>query len=95
MFETIIPQTEVRRQAKPKPAPVPTLDFVQGEWRAFQNGMLCSFLGHDADHLKAAREQWSRPHRWAWDTGHAIVEKLMSRADVQLALAFRFGGLEE
>jgi len=92
MFETIIPQTEVRRQAKPKPAPVPTLAFVQGEWRAFQNGMLCSFLGHDADHLKAAREQWSRPHRWAWDTGYAVVEKLMSRADVQWALMQRYGG---
>ena len=92
MFETIIPQTEVRRQAKPKPAPVPTLAFVQGEWRAFQNGMLCSFLGHDADHLKAAREQWSRPHRWAWDTGYAVIDKLTARADVQWALMQRYGG---
>ena len=95
MFETIIPQTEVRRQAKPKPAPVPTLAFVQGEWRAFQNGMLCSLLGHTERDLKTAREAWSRPHRWAWDCGYNIMNKLTARADVQWALAFRFGGLEE
>jgi hypothetical protein len=84
-----IPRTVV------KPAPVPTLAFVQGEWRAFQNGILCSLLGHDEGALKTARESWSRPHRWAWDTGFAVMEKLTRRADVQLALTLRFGGMEE
>ena len=28
----------------------------------------------------------SRPHRWAWDTGYAVMSKLTRRADVQLAL---------
>ena len=91
MFTTEYIATVVKTQPKPKPAPVPTLAFVLGEWRAFQNGMLCSLLGHDADHLKAAREQWSRPHRWAWDTGYAVVEKLTARADVQWALMQRYG----
>ena len=95
MFVQEYTATAVKTQAKPKPAPVPTLAFVLGEWRAFQNGMLCSLLGHTEADRKTARESWSRPHRWAWDTGYAVVEKLMSRADVQLALAFRFGGLEE
>ena len=75
-----------------KPAPVPALAFVQGEWRAFQNGMLCSLLGHDAATLKTARESWSRPHRWAWDCGYAVLNKLTRRADVQLALWVRFNG---
>ena len=91
-MDILAPVTRVvKTQPKPQPAPVPTLAFVMGEWRAFQNGMLCSLLGHDADHLRTARESWSRPHRWAWDTGHAIVEKLMSRADVQWALMQRYG----
>ena len=94
MFVQEYTATVVKTQAKPKPAPVPTLAFVMGEWRAFQNGMLCSLLGHDADHLRTAREQWSRPHRWAWDTGYAVVEKLTRRADVQMALWVRFGGGE-
>jgi hypothetical protein len=85
----------VKTQPKPQPAPVPTLAFVHGEWRAFQNGMLASLLGHTEDQRREAREQWSRPHRWAWDCGYAVMSKLTRRADVQLALAFRFGGMEE
>ena len=87
------PATIIKTQAKPQP--VPTLAFVQGEWRAFQSGMLSSLLGHTEADRKTAREQWSRPHRWAWDCGYAVMSKLTRRADVQLALAFRFGGLEE
>lgn len=94
MFETIVPQTEVRRNTKPQPAPVPTLAFVQGEWRAFQNGMLSSLLGHTEAEQRISREQWSRPHRWAWDCGYAVVSKLTTRADVQMALWVRFNGGE-
>lgn len=94
MFTQEYTATVVKTQAKPKPAPVPTLAFVHGEWRAFQNGALCSLLGHDAATLKAAREQWSRPHRWAWDCGYSVTEKMFARADVQLALVLRFGGEE-
>ena len=86
------PATIIKTQAKPQPEP--TLTFMRGEWRAFQNGMLCSLLGHDADHLRTAREQWSRPHRWAWDCGYNVIEKLTRRADVQLALWVRFNGGE-
>lgn len=82
------------RKATP-PAPVPTLAFVLGEWKAFQNGLLCSLLGYDGATLKDAREQWSKGHRWAWDCGFNVTTKLMSRADVQLAMAFRFGRMEE
>ena len=91
-----VPTTVVKstRKAAPQPAPVPTLAFLHGEWRAFQNGMLCSLLDHDADALKVAREQWSRPHRWAWDCGYNVCDKLMRRADVQTALVLRFGGKE-
>ena len=92
MFETIVPQTEVRRNTKPQPAPVPTLAFVQGEWRAFQSGALSSLLGHTEAEQRISREQWSRPHRWAWDCGYAVVEKLTRRADVQMALWVRFNG---
>ena len=95
MFTQDFSPTVVKAQPKPQPAPVPTLAFVQGEWRAFQNGMLSSLLGHTEADRKTAREQWSRPHRWAWDTGYAVMSKLTARADVQLALAIRFGGLEE
>ena len=95
MFTQEYTATVIKTQPKPAPAPVPTLAFVHGEWRAFQNGMLSSLLGHDAATLKDARESWSRPHRWAWDCGFNVTEKLTARADVQLALAFRFGGLEE
>ena len=99
MFSTEYTATVVKTQAQPKlaplPAKAPALDFCLGEWRAFQNGMLCSLMGHDAAMLKTARESWSRPHRWAWDCGWNVTEKLTRRADVQLALAFRFGGLEE
>ena len=95
-MDILAPVTRVvKTQPKPQPAPVPTLAFVQGEWKAFQNGMLCSLLGHTERDLKTAREAWSRPHRWAWDCGYNIMNKLTARADVQWALAFRFGGLEE
>ena len=92
-MDILVPTTKVVNTRKPAapPAPLPTLAFVQGEWRAFQNGLLCSLLGHDEGALKTARESWSRPHRWAWDTGYAVVEKLMSRADVQWALMQRYG----
>ena len=93
MFTQDFTPTEVHRQAKPQPAPVPTLAFVQGEWRAFQNGMLCGLLGYDAATLKDARESWSRPHRWGWDCGYNVMEKLTARADVQAALYVRLGGL--
>ena len=95
MFTTEYTATVVKTQAKPQPAPVPTLAFVQGEWRAFQSGALSSLLGHTEAEQRISREQWSRPHRWAWDTGYAVMSKLTARADVQLALALRFGGLEE
>lgn len=91
-----VPTTVVKSTRKPAPpAPVPTLAFLHGEWKAFQNGLLCSLLGYDGATLKDAREQWSRPHRWAWDTGHNVMTKLTARADVQLALTLRFGGMEE
>ena len=71
-MDILAPVTRVvKTQPKPQPAPVPTLAFVQGEWKAFQNGMLCSLLGHTERDLKTARGQWSRPHRWAWDCGYA------------------------
>lgn len=94
-MDILAPVTRVvKTQPKPQPAPVPTLAFVHGEWRAFQNGLLCSLLGYDAATLKACREQWGRPHRWAWDTGYNVMEKLTARADVQAALMYRFGGGE-
>lgn len=94
-MDMIIPTTRVVKTApKPQPTPVPTLAFVHGEWRAFQNGMLCSLLGHDDAALRTAREQRSKPHRWAFDCGHAVMTKLTARADVQLALALRFSGEE-
>jgi hypothetical protein len=88
------PATVVKTQPKPQPAPVPTLAFVHGEWRAFQNGMLSSLLGHTEGQRREAREQWSRPHRWAWDAGYAVMSKLTRRADVQMALYYRFNGGE-
>jgi hypothetical protein len=88
------PATVVKTQPKPQPQPVPTLAFMHGEWRAFQNGMLSSLLGHTENQRREAREQWSRPHRWAWDCGHAVMSKLTRRADVQMALYYRFNGGE-
>ena len=89
------PATVVKTQPKPQPQPVPTLAFVQGEWRAFQSGALSSLLGHTEAEQRISREQWSRPHRWAWDCGYNVMSKMTARADVQWALALRFGGLEE
>jgi hypothetical protein len=94
MFTQEYTATVVKTQAKPQPQPVPTLAFVHGEWRAFQNGMLSSLLGHTESQRREARESWSRPHRWAWDCGYAVVSKLTRRADVQLALYYRFNGGE-
>lgn len=92
-MDILAPTTRVvKTQAKPQP--VPTLAFVQGEWRAFQSGMLCSLLGHTEAEQRISREQWSRPHRWAWDCGYAVVSKLTTRADVQMALWVRFNGGE-
>lgn len=84
--------TVIKTQAKPQAQPEPTLTFMRGEWRAFQSGALSSLLGHTEADRKTAREQWSSPHRWAWDCGFAVMSKLTARADVQLALWVRFNG---
>lgn len=85
--------TQTTTRQKPSQAE-PTMAFNLGEWRAFQNGMLCSLMGYTQKKLAAARTQWSRPHRWAWDAGYNGIETLTSRADVQWALAMRLGGEE-
>lgn len=72
-------------------APVPALAFSQVEWKAFENGLQCSLMGYTHDELRTARNQWSKGSRWAWDCGFNKAEKLMGRADVQLALVMRFG----
>ena len=84
------PATVVKTQAKPQPEP--TLTFMRGEWRAFQSGALSSLLGHTEAEQRISREQWSRPHRWAWDCGYNVMSKMTARADVQLALWVRFNG---
>ena len=85
------PATVVKTQTKPAE---PVRSFYLGEWRAFQNGLLCSLLGHTTAQRDEGRASWSKAHQWAFDAGAHLMDKLMSRADVQMALWMRFGGGE-
>lgn len=87
------PATIIKTQAKPATEPIRI--FHLGEWRAFKDGCVSSLVGHTAAQRDEARGSWSKAHRWAFGAGVNLMDKLTSRADVQWALALRFGGLEE
>ena len=94
-MDILAPTTRVVKPAhKPAPEP-PAYTFTDAQWLAFRNGVQCSLMGYTGRELADLRGQWARVNRAAWDQGWQLAETMTRRADVQLALALRFGGMEE
>lgn len=96
MLDTIIPKTEIVRNGHQRPTPgsIHLLEFTNGEWNAFSNGMYCAALGMDTRQLRQVRNAngYGVAAEAAFNLGVAKVTKLLDRPDVQNALAEKFGG---
>ncbi len=96
MLETIVHETTVVRKAHQRPTPgsIHLLEFTNGEWNAFSNGMYCAALGMDTRQLRQVRNanDYGVAAEAAFNMGVAKVTKLFDRPDVQNALAEKFSG---